>query len=64
MAKNNQKLDSIMKSVVGSPVYMAPQILKKQKYSYKCDIWSLGIMTYEMLVGKFPFDTKKYDFAQ
>ena len=28
-AKNNQKLDSMMSTIVGSPAYMAPQILKK-----------------------------------
>ena len=28
-AKNNQKLDSMMQTIVGSPAYMAPQILKK-----------------------------------
>lgn len=35
---------------------MAPQILSEEKYTYKCDIWSLGVMTYEMLVGKIPWN--------
>ncbi len=63
-AKNNQKLDSMMSTIVGSPAYMAPQILKKEKYTYKCDICSLGVMTYEMLVGDLPFNYNSIEFKQ
>lgn len=59
-AKNNQKLDRMMSTIVGSPAYMAPQLLNKEKYTYKCDIWSLGVMTYEMLFGELPFKLTKY----
>ena len=34
---------------------MAPQILEKQKYNYKCDIWSLGVIYYELLHGAVPW---------
>lgn len=34
---------------------MAPQILKKASYTTKCDIWSAGIIFYELLVGKLPW---------
>lgn len=44
-----------LKSCVGSPIYMAPQILEKQKYSYKCDIWSLGVIYFELLHGSPPW---------
>lgn len=33
-------------SLVGSPAYMAPQILQGIKYSSKCDVWSFGIILY------------------
>ncbi len=37
---------------VGSPSYMSPEAYKKTLYSEKSDIWSLGIIFYEMLTGK------------
>ena len=45
----------MMVTLLGSPLYMAPQILKKQPYTVKCDIWSLGIMFYQMLFAVFPW---------
>lgn len=45
-------------SIVGSPIYMSPQILKGEKYNSKCDVWSLGIMVYELLYGHFPWLNK------
>lgn len=42
-------------TIVGTPLYMSPQILKSQPYSSKCDIWALGFLFYEMLHGKTPW---------
>ena len=42
-------------SICGTPLYSSPQLLKKKGYSYKVDIWALGIMCYEMLMGTTPF---------
>lgn len=36
---------------VGSPSYMSPEAYKKTLYSEKSDIWSLGVIFYEMLTG-------------
>ena len=44
--------------ILGSPVYMAPEIVKKLKYDEKVDIWSLGVMLYIILIGKTPFSAK------
>lgn len=40
---------------IGSPIYMAPEALKKNEYSYKSDIWSIGIVIYEILTGDTPW---------
>ncbi|CAD8209914.1 unnamed protein product [Paramecium octaurelia] len=52
-------------SRVGSPLYMAPQILEGQPFSSKCDVWSMGIMLFEMLYGKPPWDgDSQYNLLQ
>ncbi|MCB0370483.1 MAG: protein kinase [Bdellovibrionales bacterium] len=35
----------------GTPLYVCPEILKGREYDEKIDIWSIGIMMYEMVVG-------------
>lgn len=42
-------------TLCGSPLYMAPEILSYQKYDAKADLWSVGAVTYEMMVGRPPF---------
>lgn len=42
-------------SICGTPLYSSPQLLKKRGYSYKVDVWALGIMCYELLHGQTPF---------
>ena len=44
-----------MKSIVGTPLYMSPQILQKDKYTAKSDLWSIGLIYYEMLHGRTPW---------
>jgi calcium-dependent protein kinase len=41
--------------VLGSPLYMAPEIVKKQSYDHKVDVWSAGVVIYAMLSGRLPF---------
>lgn len=43
------------KSIVGSPDYMAPEVLKGEEYDFTVDYWSLGCMLFEALAGYPPF---------
>ena len=42
-------------TVIGTPHYIAPEILLGKGYSLSCDFWSLGICMYEIFYGKYPF---------
>lgn len=54
-AKNVEHENVFLKSIVGTPLYMSPQLLQKQKYTNKSDLWSIGLIFYEMLHGKTPW---------
>ncbi|GAV00767.1 hypothetical protein RvY_11568 [Ramazzottius varieornatus] len=40
----------------GTPNYIAPEILQGKPYSFSVDWWALGVLMFEMLVGKSPFE--------
>ena len=50
--------ETLMTSLVGTPLYMSPQILKRLNYTSKCDIWSLGLIFYEMIYGVTPWPSR------
>ncbi|KAM3138937.1 hypothetical protein pb186bvf_008950 [Paramecium bursaria] len=52
---NNNDLTQTM---VGSPIYMAPEVLKGCSYNSKADVWSLGVVLYECLFGFCPYEDK------
>lgn len=47
-------------TLVGSPLYMSPEILDDQPYSLATDIWSLGCILYELLTRKHAFGAASY----
>ena len=42
----------------GTPVYMAPQLLFQEPYTSKCDVWSLGLMLFELIYGATPWPVR------
>lgn len=47
--------DERFNTLVGTPHYMAVELIRKQPYSYPVDYWSLGITIFELLAGFVPF---------
>ena len=51
---------SMAETLCGSPLYMAPEILRYEKYDARADLWSAGTVLYEMVVGKPPFRAQNH----
>ncbi|XP_011198725.2 serine/threonine-protein kinase nekl-2 [Bactrocera dorsalis] len=47
------------KGLIGTFLYMAPEIMKGERYEFKSDVWSLGCILYEMCYGLSPFQHAK-----
>jgi NIMA (never in mitosis gene a)-related kinase len=43
-------------TIVGTPYYLSPEIIENKPYNFKSDIWSLGVLLYEMCALKPPFN--------
>ena len=40
---------------MGSDCFIAPEVLREEAYSFSADVWSLGILLYEMLFANVPY---------
>jgi len=47
--------NSLLETLCGSPMYMAPEILFHQKYNMKTDLWSIGVILYELIYNRYPY---------
>jgi len=46
-------------TLVGTPLYMAPEIFEDHRYTDKADLWSIGVILYQMLTGHIPFSAAR-----
>ncbi len=56
----NTMTNSMVKGTsAGTPLYISPESLEQKAASRSMDIWSMGVMLYEMLSGKYPYSTEE-----
>lgn len=60
-AIGNDENDIECRSIIGTPEYMAPEIIKGEPYDYAVDWWLLGCVIYDMMTGKPPFTGKTHE---
>lgn len=57
--------ESLYDTMCGSPLYMAPEIMRKDYYNKQTDLWSIGMILFEMLYGFHPYHScKKFEQLQ
>ena len=55
--------ETLARTFVGTSRYMAPERLNQEVYDTPCDIWSLGMILYEMTTGALPYNEVQSSFA-
>lgn len=53
--------DTCLRSLVGTPVYVAPEIINRHDYGPQVDLYAIGVMLHRMLCGSYPYDAKDDD---
>ena len=59
-----KKIIDRTRSIVGTPHYMAPEVILGEGYSYSVDIWSMGVIMYELVCGTVPFGESTLDMME
>ena len=58
-AKLQESIIDLSTTYCGTPINMAPEMLNRDTYNYKTDVWSLGTVIFELLTGYSPFKNSK-----
>ena len=63
VSKRIDRTMNLTLDIVGTPYYMSPEQIKNQKVDNRSDIYSLGVIVYQMLTGRLPFETSQNIYA-
>lgn len=58
MSKLVEKEGGLAETQIGTPYYASPEVWENSKYDSKTDIWSLGVLAYELAALRMPFPAK------
>ena len=56
ISREIESTNAKLKTAAGTPYFMAPEVLKGIPYDSKADMWSVGVILYELITLKKPFD--------
>lgn len=59
IAKTLENTNDLCTTFVGTKTYMSPERILGNQYSFSSDIWSLGLIVFEMATGQFPYNFSK-----
>ena len=54
----DETTEDLFSTYCGSPMYMSPEVLNKHNYGTKSDLWSIGVILYELITGYPPFEAR------
>jgi NIMA (never in mitosis gene a)-related kinase 1/4/5 len=60
VAKALDKTSALARSCIGTPYYLSPEICQNKPYNNKSDIWSLGVLLYEIATLRLPFEANSW----